>query len=442
MPEQLEQLIDSLLYEGYALYPYTPGATKNATPTPFGIVYPPRYAATLSSTFDHVELRCVLAGPPHAPLGAEVRFLAASGVRHEADAHRLQLTTAEPVGPGDKMTAEPGGSGNKTTREPAAFGDGKAAVCGDRESSVFEDRMTVGALAAAGQALEREQRIETRDEPLRLAIALSARELQPDLYELALRVENRSACADGLDRAGALARSLLSTHPIVRVAGARLLSPLEHPCASVNTFPVLASPADDAVIGATIVLPDHPQIAPESRGGLFDSTEIEEALLLHVKVLTDDEREQIERHDPAVREMVARAAAATPQDILALHGRVTLRDPEDADVATLGTPRSRFTDAPPQEPPDLLDPTAGEESAEVDGVRFRRGGKVRIRPDADADLHARMLDGRTATVERIMVDYDGKVHLGVTIDGDPGQELMRESGRLLFFFAPEVEVLG
>jgi hypothetical protein len=403
MPEQLEQLIDSLLYEGYALYPYTPGATKNATPTPFGIVYPPRYAATLSSTFDHVELRCVLAGPPHALLGAEVRFLAATGVRHEADAHRLQLTTAEP-----------GGSG---------------------------DRMTVGALAAAGQALEREQRIETRDEPLCLAIALSAHELQPDLYELALRVENR-ACADGLDRAGALARSLLSTHPIVRVSGARLLSPLEHPCASVNTFPVLASPADDAVIGATIVLPDHPQIAPESRGGLFDSTEIEEALLLHVKVLTDDEREQIERYDPAVREMVARAAAATPQDILALHGRVTLRDPEDADDVTLSAPRSRFTDAPPQEPPDLADPTAGEEHAEVDGVRFRRGGKVRIRPDADADLHARLLDGRTATVERIMVDYDGKVHLGVTIDGDPGQELMRESGRLLFFFAPEVEVLG
>ena len=41
----LEELVSSLLYEGYALYPYTPGATKNATPTPFGIVYPPDYAA-------------------------------------------------------------------------------------------------------------------------------------------------------------------------------------------------------------------------------------------------------------------------------------------------------------------------------------------------------------------------------------------------------------
>ena len=50
--------------------------------------------------------------------------------------------------------------------------------------------------------------------------------------------------------------------------------------------------------GAAIVLPDHPQIAPESRGGLFDSTEIEEALLLHVQVLSDEEREEIERAGP------------------------------------------------------------------------------------------------------------------------------------------------
>jgi hypothetical protein len=29
----------------------------------------------------------------------------------------------------------------------------------------------------------------------------------------------------------------------------------------------------------------------------------------------------------------------------------------------------------------------------------------------------------------------------VTVDGVPGQELMRETGRFLFFFPPEVEVL-
>ena len=71
---------DSLLYEGYALYPYTPGATKNATPTPFGIVYPPAYAAALDSTYDHLELQCIVEGD--GEITAEVRFLLPSGERH------------------------------------------------------------------------------------------------------------------------------------------------------------------------------------------------------------------------------------------------------------------------------------------------------------------------------------------------------------------------
>jgi hypothetical protein len=79
LTEPLDQLVESLLWEGYALYPYTPGATKNATPTPFGIVYPPLYAIGAPSTFDHLELRCVLDCPSSARLEGEVRFLAAVG---------------------------------------------------------------------------------------------------------------------------------------------------------------------------------------------------------------------------------------------------------------------------------------------------------------------------------------------------------------------------
>jgi hypothetical protein len=392
MPEALERLIESLLFEGYALYPYTPQATKNATPTPFGILYPPSYAAGLASTFEHLELRCVLQAPPEALLSAEVRFLAASGERHEAVPHRVQLK---------EMTL-------------AALAD---------------------ASAGPGRGAERTEQIAGGSAgPLSVALSLRAHELGADSYEMALSVENRTPCAEGLDRRSALGHSLLSTHPILRVFGGRFSSPLERPCASVNTYPVLASTGDDAVLGAAIVLPDHPQIAPESRTGLFDSTEIEEALLLHLQVLSDSEREQIE--DPRVREMMARAAATTPDEIRALHGRVTLRDPVAART------RSPVSETPPEEPRDLVDPQAGEQEVEVDGVCFRRGSKLTIRPGPDADLHARMLDGRVATIERIMIDYDGKTHLGVTIDGDPGQELLRDSGRFLFFFPGEVEVLA
>ena len=366
MAELIDELVESLLYEGYALYPYTPGATKNATPTPFGIVYPPAYADECPGAFDHARLECIAEPGDGASLTATLRFLASTGERHQAAPQRVELG---PVAIGKHET------------ETRAWG-----------------RFTVRSEPISdGRVLTRACVHNTREAPV------------------------------GLSRAEVLGLSLLSTQIVIRISSGRFISPLEGGCHSVNTFPVLASPSDDAVLGTTIVLPDHPQIAPESRGGLFDGTEIEEALLLHVHALSDSERREIEAQDPVVREMIARATAATPQDIMALHGRVTLRDPE--------------TTEPPPEPPDLPDPRAGEEEAVVDGVRFRRNGKVIIRPGPEADLHARMLDGRVATIERIFVDYDGRTHLAVTIDDDPGQELMRESARFLFFYAPEVEVI-
>jgi hypothetical protein len=370
--DAVDRLVDSLLYEGYALYPYTPGATKNATPTPFGIVYPPAYAARGESTFDHLRLECLVEPGAGAELTAQVRFLAPSGVRHTAEELRAELP-------------------------PLGLPDGELS-----EDFQFDS--------------------------VSLRMQLSARALAGGRVRVLLVVENRTRASGNLDRAGALMHSLISTHPILRLSAGRFISPLRSGCDSVNTWPVLASREDDVMLGAAIVLPDHPSLAPESLGNLFDSTEIEEALLLHVQALSDDERAEIERQDPAVSEMVARAAATTPAELLALHGRVTLRDP--------------VTREPPKPSAAVRDPSAGQASAECDGKRFVRGGKVLLRPGPGADLHARMLDGRRATIERIYTDYDGKVHLGVTVDGDPGQDLMRETGRLLFFFAPEVEVFS
>jgi hypothetical protein len=354
----MNELVDSLLYEGYALYPYTPGATKNATPTPFGIVYPPAYAQTLESTYDHLELQGIVEGD--APVTAEVRFLLPSGERHVAEAQRIE-------GVGD---FEVGGLRVRTTLEVEAMGAGRRRV--------------------------------------------------------SYRVENRTEVPDGLERAEALCHSLISTHPVLHVDGGRFISQLDAPCHSVNTWPVLASPEDDVMLGAAIILPDHPQIAPESRGNLFDNTEIEEALVLHVQVLSDEERAEIERSDPAVKEMIERASAVTSEELLRLHGRVELRDP--------------VTTEPPRPSADVRDPTLGLAEVQVDGVTFRRGGRVVVRPGLDADLQARMLEGRTVTVERIYRDYDGRVHLGVSVD-QPGQEIMRDTGRFLWFFPPEVEVL-
>jgi hypothetical protein len=91
--------------------------------------------------------------------------------------------------------------------------------------------------------------------------------------------------------------------------------------------------------------------------------------------------------------------------------------------------------------PGGADDVPGEERATVDGVTFERGATLVLRPGTDRDVYDRMLDGRRATLERIYIGYDDRVYLGVTVDDDPGQELMRETGRYLFFFANEVEAL-
>ena len=349
----LEELVDTLLYEGYALYPYTPGATKNATPTPFGIVYPPVYAAGSPTTFDHLQIECVAESRPRSFAG-EIRFLQASGERHKAQARRLELPAA-------------------------AVGE---LVTGDLDLDGLRGRASIRPIASTRRV------------------------------RMTISVHNTTEVPEGLDRTGALLHSLLSTHVVGRVAGGRFISPLEvQGCENVNSWPVLATQADDAVLGAAIMLPDHPQIAPESKGNLFDSTEIEEALLIHVLALSDEEREAAAEQDPAVRQMLERAAKTTPQELMDLHGRV-----------------------------QVADPRVGEPEVEVGGVRYRLGDKVVLRPETNATPQDHLVAGRSATIERIYYDYDGAVHLAVTVDDVPGQELMRDIGRYLYFKPNEVEL--
>ena len=205
------------------------------------------------------------------------------------------------------------------------------------------------------------------------------------------------------------------------------MSPLEAGRESVNTWPVLATADDDAVLGAAIVLPDHPQIAPESRGNLFDNTEIEEALLLHVHSLTDDERASASE-DPTVKAMLDRALALTGDDIIDLHGG--LKELEGAALG--GGPGGAPRRGRQQPRRGLRDGRRGH---------LPQGRQAVLRPGTERDVYDRMLDGRRATIERIYLDVDDRVYLGVTVDDDPGQQLLRETGRYLFFFAHEVETL-
>ena len=70
---------------------------------------------------------------------------------------------------------------------------------------------------------------------------------------------------------------------------------------------------------------------------------------------------------------------------------------------------------------------------------FRRGDTVRLRPAHGGDPYDRMLDGRTRDDRAHPHDVDDRLYFAVTVDGDPGQDLLRDTGRYLFFFEGEVE---
>lgn len=86
----------------------------------------------------------------------------------------------------------------------------------------------------------------------------------------------------------------------------------------------------------------------------------------------------------------------------------------------------------------------GPDSATVDGVELRRGSRVRLRPRAGGDPLAAVMDGRIGVVEGIDQDDEGRIHVAVALEDDPGRDLGagRFPGHRFFFAAEEVEPLA
>ena len=74
---------------------------------------------------------------------------------------------------------------------------------------------------------------------------------------------------------------------------------------------------------------------------------------------------------------------------------------------------------------------------------LKQGDRVRLKPRAGGDVFDLALAGKTAMIEAIEEDYEGKVHLAVVVDDDPGRDLgmLRQPGHRFFFSVDEVEPL-
>ncbi len=74
----------------------------------------------------------------------------------------------------------------------------------------------------------------------------------------------------------------------------------------------------------------------------------------------------------------------------------------------------------------------------IAGVGIKQGDRVRLKPRSGGDIFDLVLAGKVAVVEAIEQDYEGRAHLAVVVEDDPGRDLgmLRQPGHR-FFFSPE-----
>jgi hydrogenase maturation protease len=92
----------------------------------------------------------------------------------------------------------------------------------------------------------------------------------------------------------------------------------------------------------------------------------------------------------------------------------------------------------------LLEDKNAVDHLEISGIDVRPGSRVRLRPRKGGDVMDIALAGQIATIECIEQDYEGKNHVCVVLDDDPGKDmgLLRQPGHRFFFDAEEVEPLS
>jgi len=490
------RVADAILYEGYLLYPYRSSARKNQSRFQFGVLMPPAYREVDGCEPSASRTECLLECPQDATVTVIARFLhlqrrqveAGDGAQGFRAVDSLQVDGAEVI-----------------TWDEAAEREHRAAVplaallagVVDEPIEVPGSESTEPLTGSEGRPAGR---LVRRHAPLTGMLRLSAQRLPGPYGALRLRVEieNRTGPDGPLRRReDGLRQALIAAHALIHVPGGRFLSLTDPPewaapyaatCVNTATWPVLAGPEDcrEVVLSSPVILYDHPQIAAESAGELFDSTEIDEILTLRTLALTDEEKREARATDPRAADLLDRLDDLPPEMLERMHGAIRyLGSPGEPPAGQPGTGQPGMgqpgmgqpgmgvpgTGQPGEGVPVMGQPGTGtggwqpgqarqDRSAPwwdpgsdtsvspetdhilIEGVRVARGSRVLMRPGTRrADAQDLFLAGRSALVEAVLHDVDGNVHLALTPEDDPAADLQRSHGRFLYFAPDEVEPL-
>ncbi|MGZ4435438.1 MAG: hypothetical protein ACXVW7_17715, partial [Trebonia sp.] len=293
--DDVRRVADAVLYEGYILYPYRASAQKNRSRWQFGVLMPPAYAAADPSETTTARAECVFTRDGEPSVDVVVRFL------------QVQRRTCPGPGAPDTWDEAVEREVSVTVAGAALFGDGTATPFGIPGGEEHE--------ATADGDVMRVRRA------LRGVVTVRATEL-PGPWQaarLTVGVTNQTAAGLGApdspvpdspvpgspvpgSRAQALPAALVAAHMIITISGGAFVSMTDPPewaapavneCENAGCWPVLAGPPGErnVLLASPIILPDHPEVARESPGELYDGTEIDEILTLRTLALTDEEKD-------------------------------------------------------------------------------------------------------------------------------------------------------
>jgi hypothetical protein len=485
---QARQVADAVLYEGYLLYPYRKSAQKNQARFQFGVLVPPAYLDTDPHERAVAQTECLLECTDEATIWVLARFLQlrrrtvqrVAGPAEAAEVASPEVDSLLVDGTEYSPWDEAADREHWVTVPVASLlrGDAEFAVHLDAGQETEDIIDAGGALAG---------RLVYRWEPLDATITVHAERIPGPYGVLLLRmsVANRTVLPEPpAVREEALRYALISAHTLIGADGTFLsmtdppewASQLVAGCSNTGTWPVLAGPegCGNLMMSSPIILYDHPQIAPESAGDLFDATEIDEILTLRTLAMTDAEKAEARSTDPRAAGLLDRLDDMPPEMLEKMHGAIRYLAPAAGPVSRQPTGAGPAEAMPaqrgPAEPPEFRTPGETTDPSEytvqqpsapwwdpgadssvspetdhvmVSGVRVAKGIRVTMRPGSRrADAQDLFLAGREAVVEAVLFDVDGQVHLAVTPDADPVlADLQRSHGRFLYFSPDEIEPL-
>jgi hypothetical protein len=453
--QTVQDVVNAVLYEGYILYPYraTTGCSHGEK-SGFGRIYPEMYLARGEGGDEGGEPSSIQAqvlletGNDLPNLEITVGFL--QPVQREIAALPRPVTDFKEI---PEMEVE----------AAAAPGAVRTGVCQSwleaTERHVMVPLKTLQGSVEAAFDFEPQSSVDSVFDERRLIVAVIRRSesriagrvivksqcLKPGLFKIGVQVMNESPVesSEVVLPERALMQTMASAHIIFQARHGRFISLLDTPpelkffsqqCRNLGVWPVLIG--DDpnrecqTMLASPILLSDFPKVAAggEESNRDCDSAEgdaasaADEPAERTLEVFMTEENGTCEIQLDNLSQFVLQQARTRESEAAR----------ERANTAR-NLPRAHFSHD------DFFSPRRSVRTVRVRGVPLTAGDCVLIRPTRHTDAIDVILDGKSAVIEAIEEDAQGRIHLALVLRDEAGSEPDLSRARRFFYRDDEVE---